>query len=251
MIDFKPGLRLYKILIYLFIIQVLFPVVAFPNQEKVEPWDEAGIVEYRTPPFEVIESYRNNKDYNYDGNGEELNLFQRIIVKIIEWLVKGMSDQSWLLYVLGGVALLGILMLVLRLLNVPFSGLFSFSRSSSVSGLDMIHPAEGLSSDELERMLKLYRSNAAYREAVRVLYLMYLKNLHQKGLIVLKLNKTNRDYTYEIKEDTLRTVFRKLSRMYDYVWFGQFNIAEQEFFTIEREFSIAGIPDSIKSAANG
>jgi hypothetical protein len=233
------------------LIQVAFPAVSLSQNEGVEPWDASSDVDYRQPPVEEIESLKKNPAYNYDGHQDETSLFQRLLLKAIQWLFNGISGRSWLLYIIGGLAIIGILLLILRLLNVPFSGLFTFSRGSSVEGLEMTHPAEELSRDEMDKMFQMYRNNGAYREAVRILYLMYLKNLHINGSIKLRINKTNRDYAREIKDDTASKDFKKLSRLYDFVWFGQFNIAHQEYAQIEKEFSLSGLSDSLKSRANG
>ncbi len=248
---FKRVSRCWRLVFLLLIMQTVIPVVGFSLNEKVEPWDENSAIDYRKPPYEIIDSYKKDPAYFYDGDREGMGLLQRILLKIVQWLVSGLSGQSWLLYVLGGFAIIIVFLLVLRLLNIPFSGIFSFSGSSSVSGLEMVHPAEGMTRVEMEKLYKLYRGNGAYREAVRVLYLMYLKNLHQEGVIRLKINKTNKDYLHEIKDETIFKDFRKLSRLYDYVWFGQFNIVDQEFFQIEKEFNLRDRSGSIKMVVNG
>lgn len=251
MSNLKSAFRLSTLVLLLLFIQALFPVVCFSQDEKVEPWDTNSAVDYRKPPVDEIEAFKKNPNYNYDGNPEQLSLFQRILLKILQWLIKGMSGQSWFVYIIGGFVIIGILLLILRILKVPFSGLFSLSQTSTVSGLDMIHPAEGMTHDELEKLFRLYKSNGAFREAVRILYLMYLKNLHQIGVLRLRINKTNRDYAQEIKDEQDYKCFRKLSRLYDYVWFGQFNIAEPEFSQIEKEFKMACLPETINAMANG
>lgn len=248
---FKKVSRCWQLVFLLLIMQTVIPVVALSPEEKVEPWDENSAIDYRKPPFEIIDSYKKDPAYFYDGDPEGMGLLQRILLKVIQWLISGLSGQSWLLYVLGGFAIIIVFLLVLRLLNIPFSGIFSFSGGSSVSVLEMVHPAEGMTRMEMEKLYKLYKSNGAYREAVRVLYLMYLKNLHQGRVIRLNINKTNKDYLHEIKDDTIFKDFKKLSRLYDYVWFGQFNIVDQEFFQIEKEFSLTDMSGSVKMEANG
>lgn len=251
MTNFWCVIRWFALVLILQLIQVVFPMVSLSQNEGIEPWDGSSVVDYRRPPVDEIESLKKNPAYNYDGHQDEMNLFQRLLIKAIQWLFSGITGQSWLLYIIGGIAIIGILFLILRLLKVPISGLFSFSRGNSIEGLEMTHPAEELSRDEMEKMFQMYRNNGAYREAVRILYLMYLKNLHINGSIQLRINKTNRDYAREIKDDIASKNFKKLSRLYDFVWFGQFNIAHQAYAQIEKEFSHFGLSDSLKSGANG
>lgn len=251
MSKYVKGFGASRLVFFLLLFQSLFSTGALATDGKVDPWDSNSAVQYREPPVETIEAYKANKDYNYDGNRQRLNLFERILQQLIEWFIQGMSSQSWLLYVLGGAAIIGLLFLVLKILNVPFTGLFSLSKGSSVTGLEMMHPAEGYSREELDKMLQLYRNNQAYREAVRILYLMYLKFLHHTGVVALRINKTNKEYCSEIKNELTRSAFRKLSRLYDYVWYGQFSIASQEYAQIEEAFAREGIPETLKSASNG
>jgi hypothetical protein len=241
-----------RALVFIFLaIQAAVPMVVFSQEAKVDPWDDGSAVEYRKPPVEAIDGFKSNPDYNYDGSQETMSLFQRLLYRLLLWLIEGASGKAWLAYLFGSVVIIGILFLILRLLNVPFSGLFTFARGSSVAGLDLVHPAEELSRDEMEKMFQLYRTNGAYREAVRILYLMYLKRLHQNGEIQLRMNKTNKDYAREIRDDRARNGFKKLSRLYEFVWFGQFGILAQEFYQIEKEFDLARITEPVKINVHG
>ena len=65
------------------------------------------------------------------------------------------------------------------------------------------------------------------------------------------MNKTNRDYAREIKDELVQQSFRQLSKLYNYVWYGQFNVSHHEFYAIEKEFVKVGLPGIIKSEANG
>ena len=49
----------------------------------------------------------------------------------------------------------------------------------------------------------------------------------------------------------MRTAFSKLTRLYDFVWYGQFSVASQEFVHIENTFAREGIPETLKSGSNG
>ncbi len=220
------------------------------NQEKIDPWDSNGPIEYRKPPEREINELKNNPAYNYDGKIDKLGFIQRILLRLLERIITGMGERSWLIYIIGGAVILVILFLILRFLNIPMSGFFSFVKSNKVTGLDLSHPVEIISIDELGKMFQLYKNNRAFRDAVRILYLMYLKKMSQVGTIRLRLNKSNKDYAGEIKDEITRKDFKRLSRLYDYVWFGQFTLADQEFYHIEKEYKEVGIPTQLITSAN-
>jgi disulfide oxidoreductase YuzD len=75
-----------------------------------------------------------------------------------------------------------------------------------------------------------------YRLAVRYYYIHILKQLEQQQFISWEQQKTNDDYSNEISEETIQSSFIKLTRLYDFVWYGNFAINEIEFAKIETDF---------------
>lgn len=68
-----------------------------------------------------------------------------------------------------------------------------------------------------------------YRSAVRYQFLFILKKLSDKKFILWNPEKTNKDYVAELKADHLKSEFSNLSYIFDYVWYGEFNIDEQMY----------------------
>ena len=77
----------------------------------------------------------------------------------------------------------------------------------------------------------------AYRLATRFHFLQILKLLSDSGWIHWKLEKTNRDYQYEIKDQDLNKCFKDLTRLYEAVWYGNFPILEGDFIQIQNDFT--------------
>ena len=75
-----------------------------------------------------------------------------------------------------------------------------------------------------------------YRLAVRFYYLLLLQKLAQKDIIDWQVQKTNADYVYEIKNEVLRTDFTRLTRIYDFIWYGNFEVSQNAFSKAEQEF---------------
>ncbi len=75
-----------------------------------------------------------------------------------------------------------------------------------------------------------------YRKAIRLYYLKSLKALTDKEIIEWKKNKTNSDYCEEIKNPRLGTNFAELSHLFDYVWYGEFDLNDQTFRETESKF---------------
>ncbi len=217
---------------------LLLSVHLLGAQSAVEtgPWDDHGPIEYREAPSERIEAFKNNPDYRYDKDGERPGWFSRLLSMLIQMLFQQVEQNHWFRYVLLGLLVLAFAFFILRLLNVPLVSFISFSRPNRADEMFDGMPADLSSDTVLEDMLALYRSNGAYREAVRILYLIYLKRLDQKGVIRLREFKTNREYAREIRDVLLRDKFSSLVKVYDYVWFGQFNPKEEQYRKIELAF---------------
>ena len=80
----------------------------------------------------------------------------------------------------------------------------------------------------------LHKKN--YRLAARYYYLWLLRRLSNAGMIQWNPDKTNADYTAEIKDDGLKISFQYLSYLYNNIWYGEFEINEQEFLKVQYAF---------------
>ncbi len=80
-----------------------------------------------------------------------------------------------------------------------------------------------------------------YRLAVRYSYLNVLKQLEEKEIISWEQQKTNKDYIQEISEKNIKNSFEKLTRLYDFVWYGKFQINHIEFAKVQANFEKATI----------
>ena len=75
-----------------------------------------------------------------------------------------------------------------------------------------------------------------YRLAIRYYYLLSLKYLTETDNISWQPQKTNEDYINEINKELLKADFKNITRIYDYVWYGEFNIDVAKFETLKLPF---------------
>jgi hypothetical protein len=75
-----------------------------------------------------------------------------------------------------------------------------------------------------------------YRLAIRYMYLKALKELSSNNIISWHFEKTNNDYYNEIKDPLLKDNFKKVSYLYDYVWYGEFDLDEIGFTNAQKDF---------------
>jgi hypothetical protein len=89
----------------------------------------------------------------------------------------------------------------------------------------------------LGAMLEKALDEKLYRLAVRLTYLIVLKQLSESGKIHWQADKTNRSYLDENGDKSLQQPFANLTRLYEYVWYGDFDINAGHYKDIETDFN--------------
>lgn len=86
-----------------------------------------------------------------------------------------------------------------------------------------------------------------YRTAVRLHYLRSLKALQDKQMIKWRSEKTNYEYLQELNPGPIRKVFTDLTRLFEYIWYGEFpidrigyNEAKDSFESFEKDVEGTG-----------
>jgi hypothetical protein len=75
-----------------------------------------------------------------------------------------------------------------------------------------------------------------YRLAIRLMFLRLLKNMSEKNIIRYKQDKTNLDYLMELHPTNYYNNFFRVTRNYEYSWYGQFTISEDAYKLIRSDF---------------
>lgn len=75
-----------------------------------------------------------------------------------------------------------------------------------------------------------------YRLATRLLFLRLLKNLSDKNIIRYQQGLTNFDYLAQLHPTRYYPDFARLTRYYEYTWYGQFEVDQERFPVIRNDF---------------
>ncbi len=75
-----------------------------------------------------------------------------------------------------------------------------------------------------------------YRLAIRLMFLRLLKDMSEKKIIRYKQDKTNLDYLMELHPTNYYNSFFRVTRNYEYSWYGQFNVSEDAYKLIRNDF---------------
>ena len=103
---------------------------------------------------------------------------------------------------------------------------------------------ENIHETDLERFLREALAADNYKLAIRVYYLMIIKELSNKKLIKWKKDKTNNIYIREMRQTEYYKKFRDLTRKFERTWFGEDEIQKVDFQKLQPQFE--GFVTSIK-----
>jgi len=207
---------------------------------------DSSHIEKKTFDASTIEEYKNSDDFNYETPEAEPSIFEKlwiwiknIIRNILEYLFEDIEPITGFLsvvfevvpYIILAVALFFI---IKYFLNIQTSNILKKNNKSIVKfGSD----EELIKREDLNLLLKDAIENEEYRIAVRFYYLLILKKLTESGSINWQQEKTNEDYIKELKETSLQSKFSESTRVYDFVWYGNFDINQTDFINAEALFN--------------
>ena len=99
---------------------------------------------------------------------------------------------------------------------------------------------------DLEKLITESIEAGERRIAIRYYYLWLLKVMAQNNYIEWDIEKTNSDYLYELYNPAHKEEFTYLSYLYNYIWYGEFEIDDAKFRKTENRFKKA-----LKTFGNG
>lgn len=138
-------------------------------------------------------------------------------------------------------AVLGIIIIIVIYFIFKSAGGISFGRekrnisydSSDESGEEDL---EEIGNNNFEQLISKAKSEQDYRKAVRYYYLWVLQKLTDRNLIKWHREKTDFDYLQELKNHSIKEDFSTNTYIYDYTWYGNFQLNSKEFELAENIF---------------
>lgn len=196
---------------------------------------DASAVLPRTVPPEKLEKFRRDPDFRYDRENEAmLSLWDWIEA----WLrnrfgdafkqVDGAIVRKAVNYALYAIVVISLAYVVIKLIGADPRGIFfSPKKRTAADAAD-----EDIEQVDFEALIAQFMEKRDYRRVVRLLYHKTLKELSARSLIRWKIDKTNRDYCAELAGSPLLNEFTELTRIFEYIWYGNFDLAADSFSAV-------------------
>lgn len=194
---------------------------------------------------EKIEAYKNESSFDYLNSIDSDNWWSRFkkwvqmqYQQFISWLFQDYKAHSIFAYLLLIVpyiiiaVILGLIVWLFIRLN-PGPSLLGAQPQASVHYNE---EEKIVRSQNISDLINAAINDGDYRLAVRYYYLQLLKNLNEKGVIAYEYQKTNSEYLQEVEQEELKNGLKKIMRIYEFIWYGNFTVTQNDFFVAQTSF---------------
>lgn len=210
-------------------------IVVISNPSSSVEWESTN---YRIPSDKTIEKYREDIRFQYGDAFFGANLIEKasnilgfLISSFLHAISSSNGGLSILFYIFAGVLIIGIIVLIiLKAKGVKLKSLFG-KKKMDTPEIDFY--TEDVNTMDFNILIASALKNNNYRLAIRFLYLRNLKKLSDNLIIKWNINKTNYSYQYEINDTELRSKFIDTTHIFDYVWYGEFKVDENQYTLVE------------------
>lgn len=211
--------------------------VAIPNDSES--------VLLRQPDESLQQDVYSDKDYKYVTEDErsvnEESFFERYFGNLFRRMFENDDSDSdpsksdsvnwWaiLIICIGGGMLV---FFIIKATGAGGNSLFK-GKSKRKEKLDATVEEIDIHGIDYDAEISAAKRRSDYRLAVRLWFLRSLKEMTDLKLIDWKIDKTNSDYYYELSGSRLQKDFASISLLYEYVWYGDFEIMEGRYGEVE------------------
>lgn len=207
-------------------------------------YEYATDIERRYFDSNFKDRYR-TENFQYEPRVKHYSQWAQFRQWIIHWLERifNLQDKNvastWFEYLKNFIALLFVIAVVYFIVKSILNkeGGWIFGRDALSDIIDHKNVEEKLQLADFGDLIDKAKRKGDYRLVVRFYYLWLLRKMSDKNLIEWDVNKTNTDYLYEIKDKKLRDRYSYHRYVYDYIWYGEFELSEQEFHKVEISFN--------------
>ena len=216
----------------LILILFLFPAITFAQDAPSTTLsNDTSKVEVRIPDEGVLQSYADNNDFKYDTEVAQTTSFWH---KLLFWFLN-LLDRAFENKISGTliktVFILIFLAVVLLLINQLMQGNLrpAFLGKNTSKKISLNMNTEHIELINLDELIARALEQKNYHDALRFTYHKALQKLSESELILWGRDKTNHEYLTEIGDHPVKLPFNRLTTIYDYVEYGDFEFDEYSY----------------------
>ena len=210
--------------------------------EKVILVDVHDSLVQKTYPNNFQSKYK-TADFVYTAKAPIESIFQRFMAWLshqIARLFKNSNPEQTQKQTVNFVKLIALLIvlcatyfIVKIILNKNAIWIFGSSGRNKIN-FDAIE--ENLQNIDFQKLIEQTNKSGNNRLVIRYYYLWVLKQLSEKNVVIIHPEKTNSDYYNEIENLKIKADFKYVSYLYNYIWYGEFDLTTSVYETAKDTF---------------
>lgn len=194
--------------------------------------------------FDNLKEQYVGEDYIYERTIESSGWWTRFKQWLNDWFkdlfnIKSQSQSSNITDIAIKIAGVIIFLLVIYFIFKAVmndEGSWVFGKSSDKNIITVTDIEANIQSTDFKTLISSAESENNYRLAIRYYYLWLLKSLTNSEIIEYDVEKTNSDYQNEITTIDIKNKFSYTSYLYNYIWYGEFDVDETQFKKAKNAF---------------
>lgn len=194
---------------------------------------------------EDLKPYQEDEAFNYEVVKADntwwdavKNWFYNLLIGFFEWLFGVEQAVGYLaafLKILPYILLAILLFLIIRFFIKANTRSLIYTQNNP-NLVSLSEEERIIKNEDIQKLIKDALAQNNFRLAIRYYYLYILKLLTERELIDWQLQKTNDDYINELIPKELKSPFSRATLLYDYIWYGEFNIDQERYAKAEQVF---------------
>ncbi|MDZ7848231.1 MAG: DUF4129 domain-containing protein [Owenweeksia sp.] len=206
-------------------IGLLCQLAWFPGNSTVAQTEDPA---YRPFPQEQLEELRSDEDFQYEKKSYETlplwTRFENWLSELLRNIFGAAPSGNTIRVIFYVLATLLLAWAIVKLVGIDFNTVVKGPKK--MPGMPYQVGEENLGQIDLSREIEAARTQGKWRLLIRLQYLYALAEMAEDGVLQITKGKTNHDYLYEISSPALRDSFARLSRIFEYTWYGQFEAGQ-------------------------
>jgi len=227
---------------------ILFSFVVFSQEKQIVIQNDTTSIVPKKINSQDLNAYKVDKNFDYEESiaKEEPTFLERFFnwmgrqfLRFLEWIfgvkyAKGIFAN--ILMALPYLVAAIVLFLIIKFfIKVNIKWVISNAQNKNI--VQLSEDENLIKHANFEELISKAIKDQNYRLAIRYFYLKILKQLTEIELIKWEIQKTNEDYIKELSEKRIKEKFKSITRLYDFVWYGNFKINESQFSLVKLDFN--------------
>ncbi len=196
---------------------------------------DSSHVVVRQPNPEFVEVYRSQKEFLYTLPPLETSFLKQLWAYLIKQFGSWEEFTAKLPLIfkilMGGMVIFTLFIVITK---TQLYKLFYSDKEIDTPNFEFSNTDD--QSIDFDEAIRLQMEQQQYRAAIRLLYLKVINILRIKEYIHFSKEKTNIDYLGDLTSEDLKSRFIAITSIYNHVWYGDVEIAKDQFLRFEKSF---------------